>query len=319
MSAPGERSPMKRPNWSIVLITSDASGRVKRLPYNRAIAVIVVLFLAMGSLGLGRCLYFAGSYGLAKLGMYYNLKENHRLKLKVQFLSKFTQEERNRIDKFVSFEDRTRLKFGMDPISSDIRKVGVGGKPDIGDMAFSSFDDPVLRKTDTIKENIQMLLRQANLEDTTFREMSGAVDRQFGIWAQRPATMPVWGRLTSPFGYRIHPFTGENVFHEGVDISNTIGTPIRSTADGVVSYVGYKDYFGNVIMVMHPASGFKTIFGHLSKTGVVEGQAVKRGDIIGYLGNSGRSTGPHLHYEIHKLGDMVNPIDYVLPTDTMVD
>jgi murein DD-endopeptidase MepM/ murein hydrolase activator NlpD len=310
---------MKKPGWSILLITPEAAGRVKRLPYSKTIITIVMLFLVMGSLGVGRCIYFVSSYGMAKLGMSSDLKQNKQLKMKVQFLSKFTQEQRNRIDKFVSFEDRTRLKFGMDQISSDIRKVGVGGRPELNDMILSSLEDPVLRKADTIKNNIQTLLRQARLEDTTFGTMADAVDKQVNVWAQRPAVMPVWGKFTSLFGYRIHPFTGYNVFHEGVDISNSIGTQIHSTADGVVSLVGYKDYFGNVVMVTHPASGFKTVFAHLSKASVVEGQAVKRGDLIGFLGSSGRSTGPHLHYEVHKLGDMVNPVDYVLPTDTMVD
>ena len=310
---------MKRPNWSIVLIASGATGRVSRLPYNKVIAAFVLVFLTLGFLGLGRCLYFAGSYGLAKLGMYYDLKENRQLKDYVLFYYKFSREERNKIDKFVSFEDKTRLKFGMDQISNDIRQVGVGGRPDLNDVLLSSLEDPVIRKADTIKENIQTLLRQAKLEDTTFGTMTDAVNKQIDIWAQRPAIMPVWGRLTSLFGFRIHPFTGYNVFHEGIDISNSIGTPIHSTAAGVVSYVGYKDYFGNVVIVTHPASGFKTIFAHLNKTSVVEGQAVKRGELIGLLGNTGRSTGPHLHYEIHRLGNMVNPTDFILPTDTMVD
>ena len=229
---------MKKPAWSVLFIASGAKGRVKRLPSNKIVAAAVVLFVAMGSLGVGRCIYFAGSYGLAKLGLYYDLKENHQLKLKVQFISKFTREEKNRIDKYIGFEDKTRMKFGMDPISSDIRKVGVGGRPDLDDVELSSFNDPVLRKADSIKDNIETLLRQANLEDTTFGVMSCAVDKQLGIWAQRPAGMPVWGRLTSLFGFRIHPFTGENVFHEGIDISNTFGTPVSSTADGVVSFVG---------------------------------------------------------------------------------
>jgi murein DD-endopeptidase MepM/ murein hydrolase activator NlpD len=310
---------MKKAEWSVLLVASGAKAGVKRLPWNKAVAALVLLFVAFGSLGVGRCIYFVGSYGLAKLGTYYDLKKNIQLKDQVAFYSKFTRKQRNKIDNFVAFEDKTRMKFGMDPISGDIRKVGVGGLPDPNDALLSSLEDPVIRKTDTIKDNIQMLLRQASLEDTTFGEMSGAVDKQIGIWSQRPAVMPVWGRLTSPFGYRIHPFTGENVFHEGIDISNTIGTPIRATADGVVSFVGYKDYFGNAVMVTHPASGFKTIFGHLNKSAVVEGQAVKRGDLIGFLGNSGRSTGPHLHYEIHKLADIVNPVDYILPTDTMID
>ena len=130
---------------------------------------------------------------------------------------------------------------------------------------------------------------------------------------------PVLGRITSGFGYRISPFTGYSAFHEGIDISNQVGTPVRSTADGIVSFVGYKDDLGNVVQISHPASGFKTIFGHLNKAAVLEGKVVRRGDVLGYLGNSGRSTGPHLHYEVHKLSDIVNPLDFILPADTMVD
>jgi hypothetical protein len=310
---------MKKPSLSILLITSGAHSRVRRMPYSRLIVSIVLIFLVLGSLGAGRCIYFAGSYGMAKLGRYYSIKENKRLQDHVLFYSKLTQDKKNLVGKFITFEDKTRLKFGLDPISSDVRKVGVGGRPDLNEVLLSSFEDPILRKTDTIKENIQTLLRQAKLEDTTFNDMASAVDKQVDSWAQRPSVMPVWGRLTSVFGYRIHPFTGYNVFHEGIDISNNMGTQIHSTADGIVSFVGYKDYFGNVVMLTHPASGFRTIFAHLKKAAVSEGQAVKRGDLIGYLGTSGRSTGPHLHYEVHKLGATVNPADFVLPTDTMVD
>jgi murein DD-endopeptidase MepM/ murein hydrolase activator NlpD len=310
---------MKKPGWSILLIASASKSRVRRLPFSRTLVTIAVIFLVLGTLGACRCIYFAGSYGMAKLGMYYDLKENKQLKLKVQFLSKFTHEEKSRIDKFIAFEDKTRLKFGMDQISSDVRKVGVGGRPELNDMVLSAFEDPLIRQTDTIIDNIRTLLRQAKLEDTTFSAMTGAVDKQIDSWAQRPSVMPVWGRLTSTFGYRIHPFTGYSIFHEGLDISNAAGTQIHSTADGVVSYVGYRDYFGNVVTVIHPASGFKTLYAHLTKAAVAEGQAVKRGDLIGFLGNSGRSTGPHLHYEVHKLGTMVNPSDFILPTDTMVD
>ncbi len=302
-----------------MLVTKEGTGRIVKVPCSRSIIITVLIFVFLGTLGVGRCLYFISSYGFAKLSMYYQLKENQQLRFKVQFLSKITKEEASRIDKCMSFEDKTRLTFGMDPISTDIRNVGVGGRPDFTEASFSSFADPVLMKTDTIKENIQTLLRQVKLEDTTFSSMTSNVDKQIDVWKQRPAVMPVWGRLTSVFGYRIHPFTGLNVFHEGLDISNTIGTPVHATADGVTAFVGYKDYFGNVVMISHPASGFKTVFAHLLRAAVSEGQAVKRGDLIGYIGSTGRSTGPHLHYEVHKLGTVVNPADYVLPTDTMVD
>jgi murein DD-endopeptidase MepM/ murein hydrolase activator NlpD len=270
-------------------------------------------------MGLIRCVYLGCSYGYAKLGMYYNQKENSRLKLKLQFLQRFSKEENSSIADLVGFEDKMRLKFGLEKISEDVRKAGVGGAPNNDEIAATLLSDPGALQADSIKENIGTLLRQARLQDSTFNQVASYAQRQSEIWSQRPSIMPIWGRITSPFGYRVHPFTGAYLFHEGLDISNNIGTPVKATADGVTSFVGMKDFYGKVIVIDHPASGFKTIFAHLNKAAVVEGQAVKRGDIIGYSGNSGRSTGPHLHYEIHKYRDLVNPSDYVVPTDIAVD
>jgi murein DD-endopeptidase MepM/ murein hydrolase activator NlpD len=310
---------MKKPVFSLLFINSGSSSKVRRLPMNRAVICLFLALLFMGTLGLGRCIYFASSYGLAKLGMYYNLKENAQLKMKINFYSKYAHEEGSRLDRVVAFEDKVRLRFGMDQISDDVRRVGVGGRPAASDLVIASLEDPSVMKTDSIKENILALLRQVRLEDTTFGKMAVEFDRKYDVWSQRPAISPVWGRMTSTFGYRIHPFTGYNVFHEGIDISNLLGTPVHATAEGIVSFIGYKAYFGNVVEIAHPASGFKTVFAHLKKASVVAGQVVKRGELIGYLGNSGRSTGPHLHYEVHKLGAMQNPVEFILPTDTMVD
>jgi hypothetical protein len=310
---------MKKPYWSALYFSSGSTDKVRSLPLNKAVVWVFVLLVFLGTLGLGRCIYFVSSYGLAKLGMYYSLKENRQLKMKVYFFSKFAQEEGGRIDRLISFEDKTRIKFGMDQISNDLRKVGVGGRPSNTDMILASLEDPVISKADTIKENIFTLLRLVRLEDTTFSTMARLVDKQIDTWQQRPVVSPVWGRVTSSFGYRIHPITGYNMMHEGVDIANNPGTPVHSTADGIVFFVGYKDYYGNVVMIAHPASGFKTVFAHLKKSSVVEGQVVKRGDVLGELGNSGRSTGPHLHYEVRKLGTVVNPVDFILPTDIIID
>jgi murein DD-endopeptidase MepM/ murein hydrolase activator NlpD len=310
---------MKKPVFSILFINSCSSSKVRRLPLNRAVICLFFALLFMGVLGLGRCIYFVSSYGLAKLGLYYNLKENVQLKMKINFYSKYAREEGSHLDKLVAFEDKARLRFGMEQISDDVRKVGVGGRPAAGDIIIASLEDPSVMKTDSIKENVLTLLRQVRLEDTTFGKMAVQFDKKSDVWMQRPAISPVWGRMTSSFGYRIHPFTGYNVFHEGIDISNILGTPIHSTADGIVSFVGYKGYFGNIVEITHPASGFKTVFAHLEKASVIAGQIVKRGELIGYMGNSGRSTGAHLHYEVRKLGAMQNPVEFILPTDTMVD
>ncbi|MGB7567341.1 MAG: M23 family metallopeptidase [Chitinivibrionales bacterium] len=310
---------MKKSRWFICFTNSSSSNRPRSVVIGGAAISLALAVTVLGSLGLARCVCFGVSYGYAKLGMHYNLKQNRQLKQKLQFFHRFAQEEKGKISGFVAFEDKTRLKFGLEKISDDVRKAGVGGRPDNDEIAVASLGDPAVMKAYAIKETLDALVRQTIIQDSTFNRVATYVEQQSDMWNQRPSISPVWGRITSPFGYRIHPFTGAYVLHEGLDISGTLGTPVKSAADGIVSFVGVKDYFGRVVMISHPASGYKTVFAHLQKPAVVEGQAIKRGDLVGYLGNTGRSTGPHLHYEVHKLNDLVNPIDYFLPTDTMVD
>jgi|WetSurMetagenome_2_1015567.scaffolds.fasta_scaffold00055_40 murein DD-endopeptidase MepM/ murein hydrolase activator NlpD len=310
---------MKKRAWSVLFYSIGSTRGAKHAFLTKPVLAAAVLIAVLGMLGLGRCIYFVSSYGLAKLKMYFSLKENVQLKNEVNFFARYSREKGTALERLVYFENRTRHKFGLDSVSDDLRKAGVGGRPDNSEIALAALDDPVLLKADTVKENIFTLLRQARLEDTTFGSMTSQVNRRFIQWSQRPAVAPVGGRITSGFGYRVHPFTGDNVFHEGIDISNQIGTPVRSTADGTVSFVGYKDYFGNMIEISHPSSEFTTVFGHLEKAVVIAGQQVKRGDIIGYVGNTGRSTGPHLHYEVHDKTALMNPVDFILPPDTMID
>jgi hypothetical protein len=312
---------MKKSKWFIYFVNPSSSGSINKLFIGKMWIFIIISITVLGFLGLARCIYFGASYGLAKLGMYYNLKENHQLKLKLQFFQKFTNEELTTISSLVGFEDKMRLKFGMEVISKDVREAGVGGRPEPGseDFKLASLGDPGVAKADSIKDKLSVLLRQTRLQDSTLNQVVVCAQQQSDMWVQRPSISPVWGRITSTFGYRVHPFTGAYILHEGLDIAGTIGTPIKAPADGVVSYVGLKDFFGRVIMLDHPAANFKTVFAHLNKAAVVEGQAVKRGDILGYMGNSGRSTGPHLHYEIHKGHELANPLDFFLPTDLMID
>ena len=138
-------------------------------------------------------------------------------------------------------------------------------------------------------------------------------------WAQRPSIWPARGRTTSTFGYRYHPFMRGMVFHEGLDIANKIWTPIFATADGIVYSVAWRGNYGTSIMINHRGSGYITVYAHLRQSAVVEGQVVKRGELIAYLGNSGMSTGPHLHYEVRKFNKHVNPMKHILPMDIIVD
>jgi murein DD-endopeptidase MepM/ murein hydrolase activator NlpD len=122
-----------------------------------------------------------------------------------------------------------------------------------------------------------------------------------------PNGVPIkYKKITDTFGYRIHPITKKRHHHSGIDMSAKIGTPIFAPADGVVEYAKYKGSYGNYLLINHPF-GFKTAYGHLEKFAVKSGDYIAKGDLIGYVGNTGRSTGAHLHYEIRYLHKWLNP------------
>jgi murein DD-endopeptidase MepM/ murein hydrolase activator NlpD len=126
-----------------------------------------------------------------------------------------------------------------------------------------------------------------------------------------PSLMPVDGvRLTSDFGMRFHPVLGGRRAHKGVDLAGPVGTPVRATADGVVSRADWFSSYGLYISLEHGGE-IQTRYGHLSRLNVASGQAVKKGDVIGYVGSTGRSTGPHLHYEVRIAGQAVSPVPYM--------
>lgn len=118
---------------------------------------------------------------------------------------------------------------------------------------------------------------------------------------------PIAGRLTSPFGYRRDPFTGRKSFHTGIDIAAPTGTPIKLTLDGTVSYTGYSTIYGNYVIVTH-SGGYQSMYGHMHTIKVKRGQILSQGSIIGTVGNTGRSTGPHVHFSVYKNGKLINPL-----------
>jgi murein DD-endopeptidase MepM/ murein hydrolase activator NlpD len=133
------------------------------------------------------------------------------------------------------------------------------------------------------------------------------VERREALASATPSIWPTRGGLTGFFGGRSDPFTGEPAYHQGIDISTEKGQAVYATADGVVETASYSGDYGNLVVVNH-AFGLSTRFGHLSAFGVKPGQSVKRGNIVGYVGSTGRSTGAHLHYEILVNGRLINPL-----------
>ena len=199
---------------------------------------------------------------------------------------------------------------GMPEVDKDIRKLGIGGvtlkKPNVLDNLAPA----VSKEISQLHLDIEKLSRQVNFELVSYEKIydrvKGDIDRIRHIPSIRPVS---GGFLNSSFGYRQDPIDDIRRFHQGQDITVPTGTPIFAPADGVVKRAYYIGGFGNHIKLKH-SSGYSTTYAHLSKIFVRHGQKIKRGDIIGETGNSGRSTAPHLHYEVHYHGTPKNPLDY---------
>ncbi len=137
-----------------------------------------------------------------------------------------------------------------------------------------------------------------------------AVDAHLEVITKVPVGRPAPGYISSRFGRRRDPFSGKPAFHTGVDIAAYAGTPVKSTADGKVIYAGRHPGYGNVVVIEH-GFGYSTLYGHLKRLKVVAGQRVKRGDTIGYIGNTGRTAGTHLHYEVRRYGRYLTPLKFI--------
>jgi murein DD-endopeptidase MepM/ murein hydrolase activator NlpD len=165
-------------------------------------------------------------------------------------------------------------------------------------------------------DQLDILRRTALSGGATIGILGGSQAASAADWLQMaklPSIWPTEGRITSSFGERVDPFNGEGAFHRGIDISTSYGHEIVAPADGVITYADFMSGYGRMVVIDH-GRGVQTRYGHMSAFAVTDGQRVTRGEVIGYVGVSGRSTGPHLHYEVWVRGTPVNPHKYLRTT-----
>ena len=208
-------------------------------------------------------------------------------------------------------DDIYRSLFGMTEIPPEVRNAGFGGV-----NRYSHYDDVdpdgMLKRTAV---RIDVLTKKSCVQSKSFDEVSKLSKRAGEMASCIPAIPPINPdknkyRFSSSFGYRKDPFTGRSKRHSGVDFAMKPGIPIYATGDGVVESVKFELFgYGNQVVIDH-GFGYKTRYAHLKSVGVGEGMKVKRGECIGLSGNSGRSSGPHLHYEVLYKGNYVNPANY---------
>jgi len=209
---------------------------------------------------------------------------------------------------------RLRVMLGLDPPKPSSTGPGLGGKEesnaapalDVGGER-ASFSEIATQ----LQQKIEWLHHEALTQQEHLQELNHIAGERRAQWAATPSIWPVRGWLSSRFGHRISPFTGMDTMHGGVDISAPMHTPVIAPAAGTVTFAGTEAGLGNVVIVSH-GYGLKTTYGHLSKDRVKAGQTVKRGDILGEVGSTGLSTGPHLHYEVEVHGRPVDPTKYII-------
>ncbi len=203
-----------------------------------------------------------------------------------------------------------RTIFETEPIHPSVREAGVGGSNNYQNLESLENSEIVIN----VKKNLDKIMKKIYVQSVSYDEVINLAKNKEEMLAALPAIQPIANkdlkRTASGWGYRIHPIYKIRKFHYGMDFTASTGTEIYATGDGTVSRVqSIKRGYGNNITLDH-GFGYKTLYAHMSKFNVKEGQKVKRGDVIGYVGNSGTSTAPHLHYEVHRNNKQVNPVNY---------
>jgi len=220
------------------------------------------------------------------------------------------------IDTLELFDKKLRSYAPLHPIDDELRNMGVGGY--VPSFEEEDITPDIKEELTNVTETLDNLVGRARLQRSSFNELAQYLEEKSYLRDHTPSIMPIQGWMMRGFGYHIDPFTGQVKMHEGLDIAAPLGTPIVAPADGVVRYAGNKQDYGLCVEVDH-GYGFITLYGHCQRIRVNSGMRIRRGDVIAYVGNTGRSTGPHLHYEVHISHRAVNPMNYMLTIASIVD
>ncbi len=310
---------MLRKRYYILFVARDEDGRVRKIPlplhyaYGFVAAAIVGTFTIVG---------LAGSYTrmLLKTESYNQVRqERETLRKNYQQMAQIAHDRSVQVASLGALANEVTTLYGLRQ-----NKMTAEAKMQSDERAAAASTLANLAPSDDL--NQQQINRSINqFYALRFDALSGRVSHALesgltpdfsGDWtllADAPSIWPVEGRVASSFGERVDPFNGEGAFHSGIDIDAPYGTPVRASADGEVLAAAMVSGYGREVLLNH-GHDLETLYGHLSAFAVVPGQHVTRGQVIGYIGQSGRATGPHLHYEVRVHNVPVNPYKYLRMT-----
>jgi murein DD-endopeptidase MepM/ murein hydrolase activator NlpD len=288
-----------RKRFYILFVARDAEGQLRKIPIPLH---YLYVFLAGALIGMFTITGMAGSYArmLWKVASFNQLRtEKTALQTKYSQLEEASHEKDVQVASLGSIANEVSVIYGLKP----------------NQKLLAESDKPL--KPEQVADAINSLyaLRTSALTGATTAGLGAGMNSRASLsdWAaatMAPTLWPVTGPITGPFGSRQDPFNGEGAFHAGIDISSHYGSPILAPADGTVTYADFYNGYGRLLEIDH-GNGVQTRYGHLSGFAVTDGQSVRKGQVIGYVGMSGRSTGAHLHYEVRIHDTPVNPHKYL--------
>ena len=307
---------MGKDEVTIVLFPGTLRAPKKiRLPLRVVEFGVLVSFVVLICF-LGSVFYFSQQYLSLKGSENELVKLRRDSKIRKIQVAKFAQQVKNfetQMARLERFEKKLRVITALENSPKSVEKNwGVGGPYGLSTNSFkTAMGRGAASMVDRLSNELDHLGRQANIQSISFQELDDFFKNQKSFLSSTPSIWPTRGWVTSSFGFRKSPFTGLREKHEGWDIAARSGAPVRATADGVVVVEGREYGYGNLVEVDH-GYGIVTRYGHNSKHLVKVGDRVKRGQVVSLVGNTGRSTGPHLHYEILLNGVPVSPKNYIL-------
>ena len=296
-------------SYYTVLVVPDRSSQTRkyRVPqglFTRLAGVVVLL--SLGSVAA------AAHYArvVTQLSDDRVLKEeNQQLRGELQLVREKVFQLNRTVDRVEKLDQKLRTFSVLSDPDRNLAIGPVGHKPGEGDDSHLSALD--LEDTGTVTAKVDSLTVQATKQEQSLQELNEYFQDQKSLLASAPSIWPARGWVTSDFGHRLDPYTSERTMHKGLDIAAGFGAPVVAPADGTVVFAATEGGYGNVLVIDH-GYNIKTRYGHLSEILVKAGQKVKRGDKVAATGNTGRSTGPHLHYEVRVNGIPENPRKFIL-------
>jgi len=301
----------KKDLWTLMLVP-HRGGKVKRLAISKFFFFSGII---LTGIILAILFFFIMDYRQikSKITVLEELKRvNKEQQEKILSLAEKVESFNETLKKLEELENKLRNLAGVSEAKSVIKGEGFGkGGPESYSLENELNENDSCVLASKMEEKFPLLEKEAQTRIEGFQYVEKVIVQKKELFASTPNIFPVQGWLSSGFGWRNDPFTHKRAFHYGIDISAPWGTSIRAAAQGKVTSAGWNDGYGLTIEINN-GYGYVTIYGHLSKILVKKGAWVNKGDIIGRLGSTGRSTGPHLHFEVHRNKKAINPLSLMV-------